>query len=175
GTRVSAEDSFGIATFEEVPLGDAYGQLADHLLQQVPNHLRLGVDELLAALRRNTDRRLSDRAIATYLLTLQINGFREQVAGAAVYHFGLIPDFELYADPTLVKDRAERNRGLVDKLTSSNRSERQRVLDLGLNDADFAIKLAGFATRCGLEDPVAWTRRIVVDRENWGLSFGNWR
>ncbi|MFC9387531.1 methylation-associated defense system ATP-binding protein MAD8 [Streptomyces venezuelae] len=175
GTRVSAEDSFGIATFEEVPLGDAYGQLADHLLQQVPNRLRLGVDELLAALRRNTDRRLSDRAIATYLLTLQINGFREQVAGAAVYHFGLIPDFELYADPTLVKDRAERNRGLVDKLTSSNRSERQRVLDLGLNDADFAIKLAGFATRCGLEDPVAWTRRIVVDRENWGLSFGNWR
>ncbi|WP_243436562.1 ATP-binding protein [Streptomyces sp. FH025] len=175
GTRVSAEDSFGIATFEEVPLGDAYAQLADHLLQQVPDRLRQGVDELLAALRNHSDRRVNDRAVATYLLTLQINGYREQVSGAAIYHFGLVPDFGLYADPTLVKDRVERNRGLIDKLTSSNRSERQRVLDLGLSDAGFAAKLAGFATRCGLEDPVAWTRRVVVDHENWGLSFGNWR
>ncbi|MFJ4095259.1 ATP-binding protein [Kitasatospora sp. NPDC089913] len=175
GTRVSAEDSFGIATFEEVPLGDAYAQLADHLLQQVPDRLRQGVDELLAALRKHVDRRMNDRAVATYLLTLQTNGYREQVSGAAIYHFGLVPDFGLYADPTAVKDRVEQNRVLVDKLTSSNRSERQRILDLGLSDAEFAAKLAGFATRCGLEDPVAWTRRVVVDRENWGLSFGNWR
>ncbi|MGW1735079.1 methylation-associated defense system ATP-binding protein MAD8 [Streptomyces sp. NPDC001999] len=175
GTRVSAEDSFGIATFEEVPLGDAYAQLADHLLQQVPDRLRQGVDQLLAALRGHADRRTSDRAVAAYLLTLQTNGYREQVSGAAVYHFGLVPDFDLYADPTAVKERVEQNRGLVDKLTAANRSERQRVLDLGLSDGDFAAKLAGFATRCGLEDPVVWTRRVVTDRENWGLSFGNWR
>ncbi|NJQ03403.1 methylation-associated defense system ATP-binding protein MAD8 [Streptomyces zingiberis] len=174
GMRVSAEDSFGIATFEEVPLGDAYGQLAEHLLDQVPDRLRQGVDELLAALRDGSDRRMGDRAVAMYLLTLQANAYREQVAGAAVFHFGLVPDFDLFADPTLVRERVERNRGLVDKLTGSTRSERQRVLDLGLSDADFAARLAGFATRCGLEDPVAWTRRIVVERENWGLSFGNW-
>ncbi|WP_369151482.1 hypothetical protein [Streptomyces sp. R17] len=175
GMRVSAEDSFGIATFEEVPVGDAYGQLAEHLLDQVPDRLRQGVEELLAALRDGSDRRMADRAVAMYLLTLQANGYREQVAGAAIFHFGLVPDFDLFADPTLVRERVERNRGLVDKLTGSTRSERQRVLDLGLNDADFAARLAGFATRCGLEEPVAWTRRIVVDRENWGLSFGNWR
>ncbi|MFH8595329.1 methylation-associated defense system ATP-binding protein MAD8 [Streptomyces rimosus] len=175
GTRVSAEDSFGIATFEEVPLGDAYAQLADHLLDQVPDRLRPGVDELLAVLRDRPGHRTGDRAVALYLLTLQTNDYRDQVAGAAVYHFGLVPDFDLYADPSLVKDRAEQNRKLVDKLTTSSRSERQRVLDLGLNDADFAGRLAGFATRCGLEDPATWTRRIVVDRENWSLSFGNWR
>lgn len=175
GTRVSAEDSFGIATFEEVPLGDAYAQLADHLLDQVPDRLRPGVDELLAVLCDRPGHRTNDRAVALYLLTLRTNDYRDQVAGAAVYHFGLVPDFELYADPSLVKDRAERNRKLVDKLTTSSRSERQRVLDLGLTDADFAGRLAGFATRCGLEDPATWTRRIVVDRENWTLSFGNWR
>lgn len=175
GMRVSAEDSFGIATFEEVPLGDAYGQLAEYLLDQVPDRLRQGVDELLAALRDRSDRRMVDRTVAMYLLTLQANEYREQVAGAAVFRFGLVPDFDLFADPTLVRERVERNRGLVDKLTGSTRSERQRVLDLGLNDADFTARLAGFATRCGLEDPVAWTRRIVVDRENWGLSFSNWR
>lgn len=175
GTRVSAEDSFGIATFEEVPLGDAYAQLADHLLDQVPDRLRPGVDELLAVLRDRPGHRTGDRAVALYLLTLRTNDYRDQVAGAAVYHFGLVPDFELYADLSLVKDRVERNRQLVGKLTTSSRSERQRVLDLGLTDADFAGRLAGFATRCGLEDPATWTRRIVVDRENWTLSFGNWR
>ncbi|WP_103504822.1 MULTISPECIES: hypothetical protein [unclassified Streptomyces] len=174
-TRVSAEDSFGIATFEEVPLSDAYAQLADHLLDQVPDRLRPGVDELLAVLRDRPGHRTGDRAVALYLLTLRTNDYRDQVAGAAVYHFGLVPDFELYADPSLVKDRAERNRKLVGKLATSSRSERQRVLDLGLTDADFAGRLAGFAARCGLEDPATWTRRIVVDRENWTLAFGNWR
>ncbi|MFA7762659.1 methylation-associated defense system ATP-binding protein MAD8 [Streptomyces sp. NRRL S-448] len=175
GTRVSAEDSFGIATFEEVPLGDAYAHLANHLLDQVPQRLRAGVDALLAALQDRPGALAGDRAVAQYLLTLQTNAYRDQVAGAAVYHFGLVPDFDLFAAPSTVRERVEKNHGMVEKLTTSPRSERQRVLDLGLSDGDFAARLADFATRCGLEDPVAWTRRIVVDRENWGLSFGNWR
>ncbi|WP_062204352.1 hypothetical protein [Streptomyces sp. NBRC 109706] len=176
GTRVSAEDSFGIATFEEVPLGDTYAHLAGHLLDQVPQQLRPGVDELLAAIRTRPDgRQTGDRAITQYLLTLQINGYRGPVAGAAVYHFGLVPDFDLFTDPAQVRERVGKNHGLVQKLTDSPRSERQRVLDLGLSDSDFATRLAAFATRCGLEDPKTWTRRIVIDRENWGLSFGNWR
>ncbi|MFJ2203232.1 hypothetical protein [Streptomyces violaceusniger] len=175
GTKVSAEDSFGIATFEEVSLADAYALLADHLLDQVPQRLRPGVDALIAAVRECPEGRGGDRAVAQYLLTLQGNDHRDQVAGAAVYLFGLVPDFELLADPALVHERVAKNRALVEKLTTSPRSERQRVLDLGLSDGDFAARLAGFATRCGLEDPAVWTRRIVVERENWGLSFGHWR
>lgn len=170
GMRVSAEDSFSIATFEEVSLGDAYQWLAERLLEQVPDRLRQGVDELLATLGD----RPGDRAVARYLLTLQINAYREQVSGAAVFHFGLVPDFDLFTDPSLIKERLERNSKLVGKLTASTRSERQRVLDLGLTDMEFATRLASFAARCGLDDPSNWTRRIVVDRENWGLSFGNW-
>lgn len=175
GMRVSAEDSFSIATFEEVSLGDAYEQLAWHLLDQVPERLRQAVDALLSTVRGRSGHRASDRAVATYLLTLQINDYREQVAGAAVFHFGLVPDFDLFTDPSLVRERVERNSGLVRKLTTSTRSERQRVLDLGLVDTEFTARLAGFASRCGLDDASAWTRRIVVDRENWALSFGNWR
>ncbi|TXC95218.1 ATP-binding protein [Streptomyces sp. ISID311] len=176
GTRVSAEDSFGVATFEEVPLGDAYSRLAEHLLDQVPQRLRHTVDDLLAAVRDRPDGQpAADREIAHYLLTLQVNSYREQVCGAALYHFGLVPDFDLFTDPADVRVRVEKNHILVRKLTDSPRSERQRVLDLGLSDGDFAARLAAFATRCGLEEPATWTRRIVVDRENWPLSFGNWR
>ncbi|MFD9224361.1 hypothetical protein ACFWDI_31195 [Streptomyces sp. NPDC060064] len=175
GTKVSAEDSFGIATFEEVPLGDAYAHLAEHLLDQVPERLRPGIDALLATLRSLPGARGGDRAVAHYLLTLRANDYREQVAGAAAYHFGLVPDFDLFTDLELVSERVGKNHRLVEKLTASPHSERQRVLELGLSDSDFASRLAGFASRCGLEDPQVWTRRIVVDRENWSLSFGNWR
>lgn len=175
GMRVSAEDSFSIATFEEVSLGDAYEQLARHLLDQVPERLRQAVDALLSTLQERSGHRVSDRSVAMYLLTLQINGYREQIAGAAVFHFGLVPDFDLFTDTTLVGERVERNSGLVSKLTASTRSERQRVLDLGLVDTEFTSRLASFASRCGLDDASVWTRRIVVDRENWALSFGNWR
>ncbi|MFC9493757.1 hypothetical protein [Streptomyces sp. NPDC056982] len=175
GTRVSAEDSFGIATFEEVPLGDAYAHLAEHLLYQVPERLRPGVDALFTTLHGLPGIRGGDRAVAHYLLTLLANDYREQVAGAAVYHFGLVPDFDLFTDPGSVCERVAKNHRLVEQLTASQRSERQRVLDLGLSDGDFASRLATFVSRCGLEDPTAWTRRIVVDRENWSLSFGNWR
>lgn len=174
GTKVSAEDSFGIATFEEVPLGDAYAYLAEHLLDQAPERLRPGIDALFATLRGLPGTRGGDRAVAQYLLTLLVNDYREQVAGAAVYHFGLVPDFELFSDPDSVSERVAKNHRLVAQLTASQRSERQRVLDLGLSDRDFASHLAAFASRCGLEDPAAWTRRIVVERENWPLSFGNW-
>ncbi|WP_232027010.1 methylation-associated defense system ATP-binding protein MAD8 [Streptomyces lincolnensis] len=176
GIRVSAEDSFGIATFEEIPLGDAYTSLVDYLLDQVPERLRPAVDELLASVRDRTEGwRTGNRALAQYLLTLQANAYRDQVAGAAVYHFGLVPDFDLFTHPSLVRERVDKNYGLVRKLTDSPRSERQRVLDLGLIDSVFATRLAAFASRCGLEEPTSWTRRIVVDKENWGLSFGNWR
>ncbi|KFZ79515.1 hypothetical protein ED92_19180 [Amycolatopsis sp. MJM2582] len=175
GLRASAEDSFGIATFEEISLGDSYDLLAARLLDEVPAMLRPSVEELLAVLSEAPDQRLGARARATYLLTLKANGYGEQAAGAAVFHFGLVPDFELFAQPGEVRERTVRNRELVDKLTESTRSERQSVLELGLTDSEFASRLAGFAARCGLEDRVAWTRRIVVDRENWALSFGNWR
>ncbi|MDQ1015770.1 methylation-associated defense system ATP-binding protein MAD8 [Streptomyces afghaniensis] len=175
GLRASAEDSFGIATFEEVSLSDSYDLLAARLLDEIPAALRPSVEELLALLGEAPDQRASARARAAYLLTLKANGYGEQAAGAAVFHFGLVPDFELFAQPGELRERAARNRELVDKLSESTRSERQRVLELGLSDSEFTGRLAGFAARWGLEDRVVWTRRIVVDRENWALSFGNWR
>lgn len=175
GLRASVEDSFGVATFEEVSLGGSYDLLAARLLDEVPATLRPSVEELLAVLGEGSDQRASARARVAYLLTLKANGYGRQAAGAAVFHFALVPDFELFAQPGEMRERAARNRVLVDKLTESTRSERQRVLELKLIDAEFASRLAEFAVRCGLEDRVAWTRRIVVDRENWPLSFGNWR
>ena len=48
------------------------------------------------------------------------------------------------------------------------------MLELGLTDVAFRAKLAAFVAETGLDDPREWTRRIVVDRANWPLSFHRW-
>jgi hypothetical protein len=50
GTHASAEDSFGVATFEEADLGDVYADLMTRLLPVLPEDLRRGVTELFAVL-----------------------------------------------------------------------------------------------------------------------------
>jgi hypothetical protein len=175
GLRASAEDSFGVATFEDVSVANGYELLAQQLLEEVPPALRPGIDALLSALEGGNPRHTGARARARYLLTLKDNGYEQHAAGAALYHFGLVPDFELFLQEDNPTERVERNRELVGRLADSTRSERQRVLTLDLVDSDFAHRMASFAARRGLEDPLEWTRSIVVDRENWGLSFGNWK
>ena len=95
--RASAEDSFGVATFEAVQLGDVYGDLARSLVAEVPSGLRGAVSECL---RRLTDGdepwTFADKvAVVRFLLTAKINGFDADAIGAALYELGLVPDFEL--------------------------------------------------------------------------------
>ena len=48
--RAAAEDSFGVATFEQVQLGDVYGELRAQLLRELPVALRGAVVESLRRL-----------------------------------------------------------------------------------------------------------------------------
>ena len=174
--RAAAEDSFGVATFEQVQLGDVYGELRAQLLRELPVALRGAVVESL--------RRLADGerpwtfadpvSIVRFLLTAKINGNDAEAIGAALYQLALVPDFELLAPPDKAPARVARNRECVEKLTWSAKSERGRVLDLGLANRGFRIQLGNFAAEAGLEDPRVWTRRIVLDRSYWSLAFSKW-
>ena len=174
--RAAAEDSFGVATFEQVQLGDVYGELRAQLLRELPVALRGAVVESL--------RRLADGerpwtfadpvSIVRFLLTAKINGNDAEAIGAALYQLALVPDFELLALPDKAPARVARNRECMEKLTWSAKSERGRVLDLGLANRGFRIQLGNFAAEAGLEDPRVWTRRIVLDRSYWSLAFSKW-
>lgn len=54
--RASAEDSFGVATFEEVAIDGAYAELNAQLITQVPANLRVAVEASLSELRRRDAR-----------------------------------------------------------------------------------------------------------------------
>ena len=174
GTRTSAEDSFGVATFEEIPLGDVYADLADRLLAELPAELRQPVAGILTTVEEEKWPYASSYARARFLLTIQLNDNDPDVAGAAIFELGLVPDFELLANPAAIRTRVELNVRQLEILTKPDLPERQRVLELGLTDPAFRARLAAFVAEHGLDEPRAWTRRIVVDRIGWPLSFHRW-
>ncbi|MBM3224610.1 MAG: hypothetical protein FJZ47_12515 [Candidatus Tectomicrobia bacterium] len=174
--RAAAEDSFGIATFEDVQVGNVYHDLREQLLREVPASLRGVLGACLQRLETGeTPWPFADPvAMGRFLLTGKLNDHDPAAYGAAIYELGLIPDFELLQDPARAPQRLVRNRDSVATLTWSSKSERGRVLDLHLRQRAFRQQLGNFLSEAGLEDPRVWTRRIVLDRSLWPLAFHRW-
>jgi len=174
GTHTSAEDSFGVATFEEVDLGDVYADLVARHIATLSTEMRPSIEDLFAVLDDERWPYGDTLARARYLLTVQLNDQDPAAAGAAIFELGLIPDFELFTRPDEVRTRVTRNLQQVEILTEPSYPDRQRVIKLGLVDPNFRSRFAEFVAQTGLETPREWTRRIVVDRANWPLAFHRW-
>ncbi|WP_426677301.1 methylation-associated defense system ATP-binding protein MAD8 [Streptomyces krungchingensis] len=179
GTRASAEDSFSTATFEELLLDDVHAALRQTLLSQVPEALRPSVTELLGSPAAGGPKGADAQAAVRYLLTLRENHHHPEAAGAAVHLLGLIPDFRLFSDPALVGHKSKRNRRVVDALSDSAATPRQRVLALGLprtslDQQAFMKRLVAFAGRTSFAEPRDWCRAIAVEPGNWPLAFHHW-
>lgn len=174
--RASAEDSFGVATFEEVAIDGAYAELNAQLIAQVPANLRVAVEATLSELRRRDARwrYADDAAVARYLLTCQVNEFDPDAMGAALFELALVPDFELFQQAERAPARVARNRECVEQITWSTKTERVRALELGLLDPVFCKQLGEFFSRVGVANPREWTQAIVRDRVNWPLAFNKW-
>lgn len=174
--RASAEDSFGVATFEEVSIEGAYAELNVKLITQTPANLRIAVEACLDELRRSDSRwrYADDAAVARYLLTCQVNGFDPDVMGAALFELALVPDFELFHQAERAPARVARNRLCVEQVTWSTKTERVRALELGLLNPVFCKQLGEFFSRVGVANPKEWTQLIVRDRVNWPLAFHKW-
>lgn len=173
--RTSAEDSFGIATFEQVSISNPYSALLSELLGSLPQEVSGAVSDIIKVLRENKWLWADDHSVCRFLLTIRENGNDPQVVGAAVYEFGLVPHFKLLDDPTRVQWQIHRNSRCVTKLTFSEKTERGRVLDLELQDVEFRVELGSFLEQHGVEDPRVWSRRIALDSSAWRFSFEKWR
>ena len=172
--QTSAEDSFGSATFEQFEVGDAYESLRRRVLELVPSSLQGYVRDMLQYLRDQRWNWAGAAAQVRYLLCAQANGNDGEAFGGALYELGLVPDFRLFDDPTIAYGRVYKNFDCVRRLTDADASVLGRVLDLDLVNKGLRRRLAEYLTETGLDDPVAWTRGIVLDRRNWDLSFDKW-
>ena len=173
--RAAAEDSFGIATFEDVPVGDVYPRVRERLLRELPAHIRGALAESLRRLEVDEPWPFAEPlSVVRFLLTAKLNAADPEAVGAALFELALVPDFELLNDPTKTPARIARNRDCVRTLTWSAHSERGRVLDLGLKKGPFQAQLGEFLAHASVEDPREWTRRIVLDRTCWKFAFHRW-
>ena len=172
--RTSAEDSFGSATFEEFRTGDACETVRGQVLARVPSSLHGYVRDLLEHLREQQWSWAGTAAQVRYLLCAQANGNDGEAFGGALYELGLVPDFKLFDDPPAAYGRVRKNLSCVRRLTDAAASVLGRVLDLDLVNKGLRRRLAAYLSETGIEDPVAWTREIVLDRRNWELSFDKW-
>ena len=173
--RAAAEDSFGIATFEDVAVGDVYARVRARLISELPAAIRGAVAESLRRLEGEAAWPFAEPlSIVRFLLTAKLNEGDPEAVGAGLFELALVPDFELLSDPTKAPTRVARNRDAVRTLTWSSRSERGRVLDLRLKKGPFQGQLGEFLTDSGVEDPREWTRRIVLDRTCWKFAFHRW-
>ncbi|QDU02414.1 AAA-like domain protein [Gimesia chilikensis] len=172
--RTSSEDSFGIATFEDVRLGDVYSDVNQKLIEEIPVAIRSGVQSVLQRVSQSDWNWATSLAVTRFLLTIKVNDYDPDVVGAALYELGLVPDFKLLTDATKAPYRVGTNLRCVSSLTTSEKSDRLRTMDLGLEKRAFRADLANFLSEIGLENPYHWTRQVVCDRSNYRFSFDKW-
>ena len=173
--RTSAEDSFGVATFEEISVVHIYRDLAEALLSRTPATLVGHVRDLFSILAEESWLVADDVARVRYLLTALENGIDGETLGAALYELTLIPDFKLFADPGLVNGKIRRNLGTVRELMASHKSVRGRIAELGLSEKSLEARLFAYFERYDIQDPETWTSPIATDKDWWGISFDKWR
>ncbi len=71
--RTSSEDSFGVATFEDVRVGDVYTEINQIVLGTIPLGLRGSILSVLDRITQNAWKWASPIAITRFLLTVKVN------------------------------------------------------------------------------------------------------
>jgi hypothetical protein len=172
--RASAEDSFCVATFEDVVVSGVYTDLEESLLGRFAPEMSAGITDVLATLREERWPWADDVARVRFLLTAVRNGADPEATGASVYELGLVPDPKLLAENASIRPRLRSNMRCVTEITDSHRSIRARVTALDISDSDVANSLTDLLLREGVEDPRRWQGQIVSDRRNHALLFDRW-
>ena len=172
--RTSAEDSFGVATFEELSFTGIYEDLIDSLLDRLPATLTSHVRDLLGILSEEEWLFADDVSCVRYLLTALENGIDGETLGASLYELTLIPDFKLFADPAMVNGKIRRNLISVRSLMNSHKSVRGRITDLGLSDKSLELRLFTYFEKYDIQEPEFWTPSIATDKSWWSISFDKW-
>jgi len=172
--RTSAEDSFGVATFEELSFTTIYEELIELLLNRLPATLVSQIRDLLSILSEEEWTFADDVSRVRYLLTALENGVDGETLGASLYELTLIPDFKLFADLGMVNAKIRRNLGSVRSLMTSHKSVRGRIADLKLTDKALESRLVTYFDKYDIQEPDSWTPSIATDKSWWSISFDKW-
>ena len=173
--QTNAEDSFNVASFEDIPVGTIYGDLTQKLLKEISLNFQGYVRGIFDKLSEEKWQWASPINQIRYLLVARSNGTDGDTLGAALYELGLVPDFHLFDDPSTVQTRLLKNLEAMRKLSGdSNLTIRGRVLSLHLLDGNLRSRIIQLVLSHEADSPHNWTKQIVLDKHNWDLDFTGW-
>lgn len=170
GLHASAEDSFSVATFENVSFPHLYEEARDLLLSGFPLPTRTLTEAVLAL----NEAKPSRVEIVRYLLTIALNEHDPSVVGAALYELHLLPDFKLHQAGEALALRLRQNLDKAKIILDQSQSERHRALNVGVTDLAFRQHIANSLLDFRAEGAGAWLRHIATDPALWPLAFDRW-
>ena len=173
--KTASEDSFGIATFEQIDLSDAYRWVYEEMLEKCPEPPQMLLEEVHYLLAQKAGLNLSWYQWARYVLTLAENEFDSTVLGAALYELNLLPDFELHSDLSVLARRLAKNHECVQLLKRSEKSAIAIVYELQLEGDILNKSLAIYLNQQDNLLGNKWLKQLVIDSKYWGLTFDKWK
>lgn len=167
--RTGAEDSFGNATFRELPVESAEGLLLLKMRAELSAPLQAAFDLLW----EQTDGQYTHGQLNTYLIDLLQKGASAERLGNLLYHLDLLPDNQLAKELGQLKNRLVYNLQVTQTLTAFNLPVYDRVKLLPINDIGLQRNIAQFLNQqANLRSPGALGRQIHDTYP--ALNFGNW-
>ena len=172
GLKAAAEDSFDVSTFKEIDLGAVSAQIIKELKQQIPADLSELIDRTVNYLRR--ERNVDEDDLIRYYLTVLKNKAKPILAGGAVYQLGLVPDFDLYQNATLVEVRVARNLDSCKILQESDISLLARIHSLRLKVNSLQSDLYRYLRAKRVLDIYSWGGELANDSALHRLCYDQW-
>lgn len=172
GLKAAAEDSFDVSTFKEIELGSIPEKIRSNLRQQLPDDLGAMIDRVVSYLGKEGS--ISANDLIRYYLTILKNNSQPELAGGAIYHLGLVPDFMLFQNPSLIEVRLAHNLDSWNILQDSDFSLLSRIHNLRLKPNSLQSDLYRYLSGKRVSDIHNWGSELANDPALHRLSFDQW-
>ncbi|QHV95615.1 methylation-associated defense system ATP-binding protein MAD8 [Spirosoma endbachense] len=167
--RTAAEDSFGNATFRELPIDSAEW----HLLFRLRDQLTPAVRTAFELLWEQTHGTHTPGQLNTYLIDLLEQGQPIDQFGNLLFHLDLLPDRTLANDLAQLKNRLVYNLQCTQTMTAFNLPVYDRVKQLPVTDQTLQRSIAQFLNQnAHLRTPAEIGRQIYEQEPT--LNFSHW-
>lgn len=102
-SRTSAEDSYGDATFQNLPVSDLQDSFFYKLIDKIPETKKSNWSQIFELLRDDVHASKSD--VISYILYLELNHYSSEAWGNGLFLFGMWPDSDLFKEENAVRRR----------------------------------------------------------------------
>lgn len=173
GLKAAAEDSFDVSTFAEIDLGEIASNILQNLRQRIPGDIGNLIDRV-TNFNLLKDQGIKPEDLIRYYLTILKNNSTSECAGGAIYQLGLVPDFSLFAQSSLVEIRIARNLDSCQKLLNSDDSLLSRIHSLRLQLNTLQSNLYRYLRAKKVSDIRGWGCELATDPALHHLCFDQW-